>query len=274
MRRRISAEQEVATSYRKGAFLNIVTSDRQDWTDAYRRIERFDGRGHVELWMEHIPSTEDIRALRHLLRDTEVIVHGPFIHLSLCTGLSEIAEVSLRRCERAIDASARIDAKVVTFHAGTYEVFEDHRTALERLAHRADRLIRVQTPVVTLENMPVRHSGTMRECLGRVDDLRQFLLLVPETKFTLDIGHCLQNGDDYLGFLREHSDRIKNIHLHDGKRGGRGHLRLGGGELELAKLVETLHDLNFREFVGLETIRDEDTDASWKIWLKAEAHSS
>ena len=37
--------------------------------------------------------------------------------------------------------------------------------------------------------------------------------LLPKVRFTLDIGHCLQNEDDFLPFIKKHSSRIENIHL-------------------------------------------------------------
>jgi sugar phosphate isomerase/epimerase len=258
------------TCYRRGAFVNILSPAKEDWRASYRRIERFPGRHHVELWIEHVPSREEIGTLRDLLHGTEVIVHGPFIHLSLCTRLTELADLSIRRCELVIDVATRINAKVVTLHAGTYEVFEQHQSALDRLVRRIERFTSVQSPVVTLENMPVRSSGTTRECLGHLDDLRRLVAMIPQVHLTLDIGHCLQNGDNHLAFLRQYHDQIRNIHLHDGRESGRGHLRLGSGELDLPKLLWTLESVRYPGFVTLETIRDEDTDSSWATWLKTE----
>jgi sugar phosphate isomerase/epimerase len=256
--------------YKKGAFINIVSPEPAEWEADFRRIKNLPSRHHVEIWLEYIPSKEERTALQSMLRGTEVIVHGPFIHLSLATHLNALRDISLRKFDEAVEFAAQIGAQVVTFHAGTYPMFETQEIALERLASKFYRFTGLKSPIVTLENMPVRGEGTTRECLGHLKDLTLLQLMIPDIHFTLDIGHCLQNGDDYESFLRTQSSRIANIHLHDGKFGGRAHLRLGAGTLDLPKLVGVLRETGFTKYISLETISSEDTTSSWPAWLNAE----
>ncbi len=160
-------------------------------------------------------------------------------------------------------------AKVVTVHAGTYPVFEERARALDRLIHNFSSFAKLRTPVVSLENMPVK-KGTNRECLGPLNDLRELHQLFPDVRFTLDIGHALQNGDDFESFLREKVEYIEDIHLHDGRLGGSAHLPLGRGELDLRRTLLTLQEVNFKKYIGLETISASDTLQSWSKWLNAE----
>lgn len=255
--------------YKKGVFVNVVEPDTRGWGKAFKRIENFLGRRHVELWVEHMPSREETKVLRGLLQGTDVILHGPFIHLSLASPYSGIAESSMARCSEAVELASALNAKVVTLHGGTYPVFESQDVALERLARRFEKFAALESPVVTLENMPIR-GGTALECLGKLEDLRKAAVMMPDVRFTLDIGHCVQNGDDFVEFLRDKGDRIEDIHLHDGRLGGKGHLKLGAGELDLHELVRQLRELKYEGYIGLETITPEDTEVSWAVWERIE----
>ena len=261
------------SKYKKGTFLNIVSCDPVAWETAFRRVQNLPSREHIEIWLEYIPKGKDRSILQDMARHTEVIVHGPFIHTSLVSHLDALSDISLRRCMEGLEFASFIEAKVVTFHAGTYPLFDTRETAFERLAKRFSQLASLKSPVVTLENLPVR-KGTTVECLGRLDDLRTFQTLMPDVRFTLDIGHSIQNADDFELFLREKSSCIENIHLHDGRAGKRSHLRLGAGTLDLPKLIELLGQIGYSKYVSLETISLEDTLASWEVWLQAEQDNS
>jgi len=158
-----------------------------------------------------------------------------------------------------------MSARVVTFHAGTYPVFENHESALSEVSKVFQDFARMSNPIVALENMPIKGGGgAARQCLGHLDDLVKLKALLPEVRFTLDVGHSLHNGDDYLSFLTKYRDSIANIHLHDALRGGRSHLAIGAGELNLETLLKQLSDIRYDEFLTLETITHTDTTNSWQ----------
>jgi sugar phosphate isomerase/epimerase len=256
-------------SYKKGAFLNICTDSLHDWEVAFRQVESLVGKDHLELWVEHLPSGSARTSLRNMLQGLDLVVHGPFIHLSLVSHVKSINEQSVRRFHEAVDLASQLGAKVVTFHAGTFPVFWAQDRALEELAERFSPFAKIAAPIITLENMPVRR-GTAIECLGKLEDLERFEALVPEARFTLDIGHCLQNGDDFESFLKRKSHKIEDIHLHDGVCGGRAHMPLGAGKLDLCRLLKTFSDVKFDGYVGLETISWADTTRSWASWSEVE----
>lgn len=257
--------------YKKGAFLNICSDKPLDWRDDLRLIEQLPDTDHLELWVESILDRESTRTLRSMLSGRELIMHGPFIHLSLVSHVESVNEWSLKRFHEAVELASNIEARVVTFHAGTYPVFANRERTLDQLAERFAPFTKYESPIVTLENMPVR-GGTARECLGKLDDLVELESLLPGVRFTLDVGHCLQNGDDFESFLRQRAGRISDIHLHDGICGGKAHLALGEGRLDLVSLLRTLDESNFSGYVGLETIAWKDTDRSWRSWLDIERH--
>lgn len=259
--------------YRRGAFVNLLTRNPKEWEVELNRVGNLPFLQHIEVWMEYIPTGKERSILRDMLKGKQVILHGPFIHMSLVTHLHELGEMSLRRCHEAVEVASLIGAKVVTLHAGTFPVFETREIAFERLARRFSSFVDLNLPVVALENMPVR-TGTSMECLGKLEDLTLFRSILPGVRFTLDVGHCLQNTDDFESFLRENAPRIADIHLHDATPGGRGHLRLGKGALDLPRLLLVLKEIGFTEYVSLETISPKDTVSSWKTWLDAERTTS
>lgn len=256
--------------YKKGAFLNVVNPNIAEWEADLRWLEGLPSRQHVEVWLEYIPVREERTALREMLSGTEVIVHGPFIHTSLVTHLETLASLSSETYGEAIECAEIIGAKVVTLHAGTYPFFETRETALARLARKFSDFVSLGTPIVALENMPVK-EGTTREALANLEDLELLKSMMPEVHFTLDIGHSLQNQDDYASFLMRHHESVVNIHLHDGLPNRRSHLALGMGLLDLAGFLRVLRQVNYSRYISLETISHEDTKASWSVWLDVES---
>jgi sugar phosphate isomerase/epimerase len=256
--------------FKQGVFVNILTPDSMQWKDTLRNLERFPSLDHVELWLEHIPKGNELGEIRSIFRNVEVIVHGPFIHTSLVSHIPEVVAITQRRFEEAVEFASKVQARLVTFHAGPYPLFENKDDVLEKLAHRFERFSEMTDPIATLENMPVKPYGTIREPIGKLCDYEPILELLPRTRFTLDIGHCLQNEDDFVPFIKRYSSRIENIHLHDGIPRGKGHLRLGEGHLDLGRFLDALLNVGFKGNVGMETISFDDTLSSWETLCKAE----
>jgi sugar phosphate isomerase/epimerase len=257
--------------FSQGAFVNILTSDSKQWKMDLNNLAKFPALDHFELWLEHIPVGNEITELRSAFRSVPLIVHGPFIHTSLVSHIPEIVAVTDRRFIATMEFASRVDAKVVTFHAGTYPMFDAKEHVLEMLAGRFDRFSAINGPIATLENMPVTSHGTAKQAIGHLSDCEQLLKLLPNLRFTLDIGHCLQNEDDFIPFLEKHSLQIEDIHLHDGIPHGRGHLRLGTGKLDLSRFLEVLMRIKFSKYLSMETISLSDTKSSWETLNRTES---
>jgi sugar phosphate isomerase/epimerase len=257
--------------FKQGTFVNVLTANVQHWRDAFKKIEHFPSLDHVELWLEHIPKDNELREFREIFRGTHLIIHGPFIHTSLVSHLPEVVALTERRFEETIELADKVDAPLVTFHAGSYPLFEPKADVLDKLAARFERFSALKRPVAALENMPLKSHGTIREPIGHLTDYDDLVKLLPKVRFTLDIGHCLQNEDDFIPFIKKHSSRIENIHLHDGIPRGRGHLRLGAGILNLNPLLDVLASVSYQRHLSLETISLDDTTSSWRTLLQSEA---
>jgi sugar phosphate isomerase/epimerase len=248
----------------RGAFLNLTHFDPADWLAQLEAVDRLQGLGHLELWVEFRPSRSQLNVMADLFADRLTIMHGPFIGMSLASEWEDLARLSLDRCNWAVEIAAYLECEVVTFHAGPHAIFDSHRAAFERLAKRLAHLTTLAQPRVTLENMPAR-GGASRETLSMLDNMRELIDLLPEICFTLDVGHCLQNVDDFTPFIEEHAERIANIHLHDGVTAGRSHMALGEGDLDVDVLLDTLDRANYSGYLTLETLGAEDTAKSWAV---------
>jgi sugar phosphate isomerase/epimerase len=257
--------------FSQGAFVNVLTPDSEQWKTTLKNLHRFPSLDHIELWLEHIPRASEIKEIRSAFHGIPLIVHGPFLQMSLVSHIPEIVAVSEKRFDAAIDFASKVEARVVTFHAGPYPLFETKEHVLEKLAGRFARFAELKDPVATLENMPIKSHGTTKEPIGQLSDCDEILKLLPNLRFTFDVGHCLQNADDFAPFLKQHSSKVENIHLHDGIPQGKGHLRLGTGSLELDRFLDVLMQVSFDKYVSMETISLDDTRSSWKTLCEAES---
>jgi sugar phosphate isomerase/epimerase len=257
--------------FKQGAFVNILTSDPNQWRSTLASLLRLPLLDHLELWLEHIPRGNELKEIKSAFRGVPLIIHGPFIHTSLLSHVPEIVKATERRFNEALEFASKVDAQVVTFHGGSYPLFESKADALEKLAARFEPFSKTKDPVATLENMPIKSYGTVKEPIGALSDYDEMLKLLPGLRLTLDVGHSLQNEDDFVGFIKKHSSRIENIHLHDGIPRGRGHLRLGSGTLDLASLLDVLVEVSFNKYVSMETIALEDTKFSWGLLRESES---
>ena len=251
-----------------GAFVNVLEFSPQSWTDQLAELRRLDHRGHVEVWLEWMPRTpEHNRLLRDCFAGEVTTVHAPFLDLSLVSRLDEFRHLSIQRVSDVCGLAAELGSRVVTLHAGSYPFFDSRQAALDRLA---DSYRRIKAPhpsmSIALENMSGR-GGATREIFAHLEESVEILDRIPDIEFTLDIGHAIQNGDDYAGFLAQYGGSVANIHLHDGVHLGSSHLRLGAGELDVAKFVTACVTSGYNGFISLETIGAECTRESWRTLL-------
>lgn len=256
-------------SYSKGAFLHVTTADWRCWEQNLAEIRKVSAPDHLEVWLEYLPTVTEMVDLVSLLRGTKTIVHGPFIHLTIASHLEGIASLSLDRFKRTMEVASAIDAEVVTFHAGTRAFFHNEEQAFELVDKRFAPFAGMRNPTPALENMPFR-AGTTTDLLSSLVALSAFGRRLQGLRFTLDIGHAIQNGEDFLAFIRKECHRIVNIHLHDGRHRGPSHLSIGKGELDLPGTLRTFQASGYSGFVGLETLGLRDTRDSWQEWQECE----
>lgn len=85
------------------------------------------------------------------------------------------------------------------------------------------------------------------------------LLESPKFGLTWDIGHSKATGERDVPFLMEHADRLRHFHIHDGiakrgAQGGRAHLALGDGEIDIRQMLSMAGARNARCVLETKTI--------------------
>ncbi|MEV4538152.1 sugar phosphate isomerase/epimerase family protein [Asanoa sp. NPDC049518] len=252
----------------QGFFLNVVDDDPAPVAEALAGSADLDRIGHVEVWLEWVPGTPaQVSKLAKLLSGMRVVVHAPFVGLSLVGPAKELRLASEMCLSRAHSVACDLGAELITMHSGAAFFRTDRTEAHDRLAESLVRLGAAITdgPIMTIENMAVRH-GVTYEPVVEPADFTALLARVPDLRFTLDVGHALQSGIDPRAFFRDHGPVISNIHLHDGIPKGRAHLPLGEGELNLSSLAPDL--AAYAGFVGIEVFGWEGVVSSWPAaWM-------
>ena len=255
--------------YSKGVFLNIVSRDRKNWKEQVNFINSLPEVNHVKVWIEENLNRSEIKFLKNLLKNYNIIVHGPFVHLSLISPHKEIREITIRRYLQTLKVAEILGAELVTLHAGTKIKFLSEKSAVKILINNLKKFKRYYKGKIafTIENLPPQSGGVRDHYPGSLKDLSNLKRLLPWINFTVDIGHAFQSGENFnkiSKFLKRYKDSILDIHLHDATLKGKAHLALGKGELNINDFFKLLKNINYSGYISLETVTKEDTYKSWR----------
>jgi sugar phosphate isomerase/epimerase len=262
-------------TYSVGLFLHVTASSRDEWEEEIRFIHSLNGVGHIEVWMERPEIVlSEVVWLKEKCSPSRIIVHAPFLDISLVSHHEEIRKAGVRVLKRCLHASRLIGAELITIHAGTcsFVSLPDVRAWFadgyrELMDSAADKL------TVCLENVPPGNALQQNYPVS-LDELERLKELIPDIRFTLDIGHCIRSGNDYRPFLLNRAGSLGNIHLHNASRGGADHLGLQRpGDLDLPELLLLLRRINYTGFLSLEVLTREDIRESWNL-LREAIHAS
>ncbi len=255
--------------FSKGLFLRLMPSHKNIWRKEVQEIKTFKNLDHIEIWAEEINlmNDEDINWLKKELSCYELIIHAPFINLSLVSSHYGINSASIDILKKTIDISQKFTAKLITFHAGAYPLFLSENDARKIFIKNFKEIIKYSAckMPIAIENISVRKS-TQISYPVLLSELSRIKQDVPEILFTIDIGHCIQNGDNFSKFLIENIDIVKNIHLHNATKQGKAHYGFQkDGNLNLDKFLRLLANVHYSGYLSLEILGKEDIKKSWKI---------
>ena len=203
-------------------------------------------------WPERFSLEERRKIRRHLVdRGVSISFHAPSDNIHLGVAYPEVREAIHIRMKLCLDLCQDLEAERFTVHptqpnnfssngkTGEYLKSEEamYRAALkESLRYLSDHSSSVE---VCVENEPLTPfiENVLGECFD--EELRLFL--------TLDAPKALDGsrGDPKLvaAFYDKYKTRIREIHLHDRRPGGHYHDVLGGGQVDLSKVLETYASL-------------------------------
>lgn len=244
------------------AFVNILASNRDDWDLQFTAVGGLPHISAIELWIEDDLSQADLRWIREQVEQIGVVVavHAPFVGVALASHVEGIRRASVERVLGGARIAEALGATSYTCHSGPVGAWVHPSTSLRTLATSLDELVKNTVVPVNIENMPAR-SGGSEELLTSAAQLRELLDLVPGLGVTLDVGHCVQNGEDPTGVIENLGSAVRHVHIHDGFVGGRAHLPIGTGELPLDAVLDALAD--FPGLLSVETIGEEATRQSF-----------
>ncbi len=254
--------------YSKGVFLNIFSKNKTDWKKQINFINSLPDVNHIEILLEDDLSSSEIRFLKSLVKKYNVIIHGPFAHLSLISPHYEVRDLAVKIYLRTLKTAEFLGAKVVTFHVGAKLKFTPGKGLIKILIQNLRRIKDSYKGkvVFTIENLPPEERGILKHFPCSLKDLVYIKRLIPWINFTLDIGHAFQSGEnleEILKFIKKYKNSIKDIHLHDGTLNKEAHLAIGKGDLDIDAFFRSLNKIGYNNYITLETISKEDTKNSW-----------
>lgn len=252
-----------------GPFLFVNTRDRQELSRRIEFVRGLPGVQHVEVWLEPGDWTdEDTAFLGHSLVGLPIIVHAPFVNMTVISDHQELNKASLAIWQRTADVCQELGARVMTIHLGRKAVYMPTARAFDIAAPYLQKLLQYvhDELTVSVENLPPS-GGTATSFPKRIEDIELCLRQHPGLYFTVDIGHLVLDGVDPGDIIRGHIDRIADIHLHNVIRGGREHFGFNEtGDVNVQNLLEVLRTSHYDGYVSLEifTQHQQDMSESWE----------
>lgn len=253
------------TNFSGGVFLNIKNGTIAEIKGEIMRIRELN-INHVEIWREADNIDPEAEQLIRQLRDNyRIIVHAPFITVTTASGHFFLNQASVALLQECYDWSREIGAEVLTIHGGHKPFFQPSEVDINLISKSLSALKTNETLKCTLENMPAeKNFSTMPNSLINLNDLETAVNLLPNFGYTFDIGHVLQNNEEWRDWFIRNINRIYDIHLHDGFRAGKAHLPLGTADLNCRDFFQFLTDHDYSGFVSLEVVGNEEIKKSWE----------
>lgn len=154
----------------------------------------------------------------------------------------------------AIDLAAAISADSVSLWSGTPDDKVKRSVVMDRLCGS------LRSVVAHAEHRNVRLSFEPEPgmFIERMEDFEELSELVNHPLFglTLDVGHvfCLNDGE-IASHEKRWRDRLWNVHIEDMKRGVHEHLMFGEGEMDFARVFDSLGFYRFNGPIHVELSR-------------------
>jgi len=193
-------------------------------------------------------------------------VHLPFMWLDLSSINEEMRQASVNSILGAMDKGRALDPLAYCLHlfgevadgivTSGWEP-EEKQAFIRRMIEQARQSLREITPTVAPHIICLENSERM--------PCTPILALAKETgtSLCLDVGHLALQGGDPVGFIEEHFDLIRVIHLHDVTRLELGakaailndHQPLGSGIIDVAGILKSLRASNYQGLGVVEMMR-------------------
>lgn len=251
--------------YSLGVFLNLFTDNTLDWHKQIQDIQSLGNVEHIEILLEYIPKTQrERKQLASWLKQYRVILHAPFMDLSLLSPHHEVVQLTEKILQEAIDFGNELSAEMMTIHAERYPNFWTPETAKKHVLQSLNYLLNYSSFPLAIENLSFSGNTQLAypQTPQQITELAQ--ALPKNAGLVIDTGHLLKDGNDVYETIKQVKNSVLNFHVHDGYEGA-AHLQLGKGELNTKKILSMLDTIDYQNFVTLEVIGTQPIYESWKL---------
>lgn len=163
-------------------------------------------------------------------------------------------ELRIDLLRRAVWIASALGADTVSLWSGASAPDLDPGIAWRRLIDGCEQVLETaEQHGITLGFEP--EPGHLVDRLERYDELAGALGNPSLFGLTLDVGHCLCQGEDPVGSILERGDRLVNVHIEDMRRGVHEHLDFGEGEMDFPPVLSALSQIGYQGLVCVELSR-------------------
>lgn len=228
------------------------------------------GLSFVELNM-NLPEYQrwDLSALR---KAGERYGTGFTIHLDenldVCDFNPRVANAWLDTLLETIHVARRLHIPVLNMHLlqGVYFTLPEKRVYLYDM-YREHFLGRLREAIARCEEAAEGEITLCIENTGVFDlpflqEALNLFLQSPLFGLTFDVGHNHSAGDVDRSFILEHKNRLRHFHIHDAV-GGKNHLPLGTGEIDLPGHLALAAEQNCRAVLEVKTVQALEQSVIW-----------
>jgi len=223
-----------------------------------KRLNRIDVK-YVEILDEGLHALNDrrVKALQKIAnsRDLEFIIHAPVADINIASPNAVLRRAILRRLEKSITYSRRLDCRLWVFHPGLKTGISHFYPGLDwRLNINSVRdllkIAKKQDVEISIENVPEPFPFLLKS----VDDFSRFYSQLNEDLgLTLDVGHANINRQ-IEDFIKRFETRIVHVHVSDNEGDNDTHRGIEHGTIEWRRVADSLKRIKYDGVVALESI--------------------
>jgi sugar phosphate isomerase/epimerase len=258
------------------------SESRERRLDAIRQIAGQFGLSAVELTMDlahifpHVFNAIFFASVAELQQQLgfACTVHLPFLWVDAASLNEPVRQASAACLRRSVELARVVEVETYVLHlwgfttalvSAELQQTDQHEAALTMIMAQAQRSL-----------SELAELGPVRDlCVENLED-PLFDRLWPHiaqsgVSICLDVGHLAWHTKTEIDLLQEHSDRVREVHLHDTLRHQEGslveirdHLALGDGDLDYATFLRKLEATGYEGTVILEVNTLQDLETSLK----------
>ncbi len=202
--------------------------------------------------------TSELKQLKKEFPNLEFVMHLPHGPIN---SLTTYNKETINRMIAAIHYSAIFEIKKLTLHLGSVDKSINRNDYLEENSPFLNNICEVVLEAskynmnVMIENMPADNEygyspAEILNIINKVDSITK----TNNIKFILDTGHANVSSYDILEYVKLLKDYLYHLHYNDNYGERDEHKRMGLGNIDFYKFMETLKEIDYSELHCMEVI--------------------